>query len=108
MVLARKQVLKTRSNIPYNPQKYFYYPKKKWLSYTPWFKSFVKRNSGIIGNFLRAREKILAGRRKVKIGKLVLERLERPGFLHSEIYKASVGRKVFFIKEQSEENQKTG
>ena len=108
MVLARKQVLKTRSNIPYNPQKYFYYPEKKWLSHTPWFKSFVRRNSGIIGNFLQARRKILAGRRKVKIGKLAVERLERPGFMHSEIYRASIGRKVFFIKEQNEKKQMEG
>lgn len=78
---------------------------KKAIIYTPWFKAFVRKNPGLIKDFLEAKRTINSGKNEAKAGKISVERLERRGNSNFALYKAKVGRKVFFIKEQNAAKQ---
>lgn len=78
------------------------------LTYTPYFRNWLRKHPGVIRNFLSAREEILAGKNIVKVGNITVERHAQHGTVSTRLYKVTVGKilpKLFFVKEQWPESQ---
>lgn len=72
---------------------------RKSLSYTEEWRKFARENPRLISDFEKARAKAKAGK-TVIAGCIALEQLPKKGSVNYKTYKAVVGGKTFFVKEQ--------